>query len=220
MSTFLCEILEKNCALCYYIRIKVILGAVMKTAIAKKGAYGEKYPLGDSQNGGETQRKSCFSLAYTDTTLRIKIECEVGDKLHCPYNGYNEPVWNGDVAEVFLMPYDDEHWYFEFNLAPNLSCFYARIYNSDGYTGYNRMIVDAGIDAHSKILNGKWTAEMEIPFETMLNKEDLDTFKTLPWRFNVFHIDHELQEHASYSPTKTKNPNFHVTSAFAKLIFE
>ncbi len=196
----------------------------MKILVAKKGGFGEKYLLGEVRYGGETTLKTYVSFAYTERSIRVKIEAQ-GDEFFSPYKGdyRNETVWNADAVEIFLSPYGSERWYYEVDFAPTGAWFTGHIFNPDGYRGYSRGENGPkdGIVWDIKVENGWWTTVVEIPFDFMIkNEEELKRATTLPWRVNAFRIDYKNDEYLSVCPTNYEEINFHVPKGFGRLIFE
>ena len=196
----------------------------MKTLIAKRNVFGEKYELGELRYGDAATLKTYVSLAYTDTGIRVKIEAE-GDEFYTPYKGdyKNESVWNADAVEIFLAPYASKEWYYEVDFAPSGAWFTGHIFNPDGRRAYNHGEDGPkdGVVWDIKVEDGWWTTEVEIPFDFMIkNEEDLKKATKLPWLINVYRIDIKNDEYLSVSPTNDEEINFHIPSGFAQLIFE
>lgn len=163
-----------------------------------------------------------FFLLYTKEGIQVRVEAEINEKIRSACEGAFVPVWQGDAVEIFLSPYGKEDWYYEFDFAPNGSFFHAHIYNPDKWTAYNRTLDDqCGVTGDIQIKEGIWTTEMFIPFSAMgLKDKTLEEIKALSWRFNVYRIIDSEQEFCSFAPTYAEEINFHVSSAFADLIFE
>ena len=196
----------------------------MKTLVAKKGEYGEKYLLGEVRYGGEATLKTYVAFCYTETSVKIKIEA-YGDDFYSPYKGdyKNEQVWNADAVEIFLSPYGSEEWYYEVDFAPTGAWFTAHLFNPDGHRGYchGEDGPAEGVVWDIKVENGCWTTEVEIPFAFMIkNEEDLKKALSLPWRGNIYRIDIKNDEYLSACPTNCDEINFHVPQGFGRLIFE
>lgn len=196
----------------------------MKTLVAKKGRFGEKYLLGEARYGGKATLKTYVSFCYTEKSLRVKIEAE-GEEFFTPYKGEynNESVWNADAVEIFLFPYGSEEWYYEVDFAPTGAWFTGHIYNPDGRSAYSHGIdgPKEGITRNIKVEKGWWITEAEIPFSFVIKKEeDIARAAQLPWRVNIYRIDYKNGEYLSACPTGDPAINFHVTKGFGRLIFE
>ena len=192
----------------------------MKTVVVKKEEYGEKSWLKEVLQGGDTTLQTSFSACYTEKALKVHFEGEIGKPLFTRNHGAQVVVWDSDCMEIFLSPYGDEKNYFEFDLAPDGSYYFAKIFNADGMWATPTPIETEGLIATTKVTDKLWVMEMEIPFALIVKKEDLGRIKELPWRFNAFRIDDGNQEFQSISPTKLDKITFHVPSAFGQLKFE
>lgn len=193
----------------------------MKTVVVKKEHYGEKYPLKEVLLGKDTTLQTNFSACYTESAIKVRFEAEIGKPLFTRNHGAQVVVWESDCMEVFLSPYADEGNYFEFDLAPDGSYYFAKIFNPDGLSARPTPIETKGLIATTNVTEKLWVVEMEIPFSLMVKKEDLARVKELPWRFNAYRIDDGNQEYQSVCPTGVRHKiTFHVPKAFGKLQFE
>ena len=192
----------------------------MRVLRITKDVYKEEYELGEVLQGGKTEFQTLVSACYTKDALCFRLVCKAAHKLVAEYEGPCTPVWRGDVAEVFVSPYGDMHWYYECDVAPNGSNFNARVYNPDDRSGYAHCLDDDDVITRAQVVEGGWIAEIEIPFAVILKEEDLGKIKELPWCGNVYRINMGNGEHSSFAPTKTEKITFHVPSAFAKWEFE
>ena len=194
----------------------------LRKSITIGKAYKKAYNLGLVLQGERPTLGTKFYMSYDEQGIHVRVECEIDENLHTPFDGDGVPVWRGDAVEVFLSPYGRENWYYEFDFAPNGANFHAHIYNPDGWTAYNHGLApECGVTGEIKIENGVWTTEMFIPYSAMeLQGKSLDDVKMLPWRFNVYRICDGNEEYCSFAPTYMEQINFHVSSAFADLIME
>ena len=193
----------------------------MKEIVVKKNVYGGKNFLVNAKDGTNTSLKTWFYVCATERGLQFKIQ-GAAEELYAPYTGIHpfEPVWIGDVMEVFLSPNADETWYFEFNHAPNGSCFYAKIYNPDGLAAFSRGMEEFDTEKKITVENGVWTTEFVIPYDVVVKDGDFEKAKGMAWSFNVYRIDHKNDEYLAFSPVNMQQVSFHVPSKFAKLIIE
>lgn len=193
-----------------------------RKSLTIKKEYDKPQNLGLVLQGEAPKYGTKFWMSYSKEGIHVRIECEISKKTHAAFEGEFVPVWQADAVEVFLSPEGKEDWYYEFDFAPNGSYFHGHIYNPDSWTAYNHAIApDHGVKGCVQIKDGIWTTEMFIPFTEMgLSGKTLEEIKKLPWRFNVYRIETDGGEHSSFAPTKAEHINFHVSSAFADLIFE
>lgn len=193
----------------------------MKTLVIKENVYGEKVSLKEVTLGKDTTLQTYFSACYTQKAIKVRFEAEIGKPLFTRNHGKQVVVWESDCMEAFLSPYADEENYFEFDLAPDGSYYFAKIVNPDGLSAKPTPIETEGLIATTKVGEKLWVMEMEIPFAFMVKEEDLARVKQLPWRFNAFRIDDGNQEFHSFSPTGVHHKiTFHVPKAFGQLKFE
>jgi len=192
----------------------------MRVLRITKDVYKEEYELGEVLQGGKTEFQTLVSACYTKDALCFRLVCKAAHKLVAEYEGPCTPVWRGDVAEVFVSPYGDMHWYYVCDVAPNGSNFKAQVYNPDDRSGYAHCLDDDDVITRAQVVEDGWIAEIEIPFAVILKEEDLGKIKELPWCGNVYRINMGNGEHSSFAPTKTEKITFHVPSAFAKWEFE
>lgn len=189
----------------------------MKIIQVAKNEYIEEGALCETVRGGKTTLKTRFSIAYTDTGLKVRVISETGGETVAPFSGASMPVWFGDTVEFFVSPYGDEKWYFELNVAPNGAYFYARIFNPNGMESFSHPDADCGAVSTVQIENGVWTTELYVPFSYILKEGDEKRIRELPWRFNVYRIDIAREEYAAFSPTGGEQANFHIPAKFAKM---
>ena len=188
----------------------------MKVIATRDGADKNEYELVELCQGKKTKFRTKFSVSYTDEKIRFHFVSSYTGALNTPYSGQNDPVWRGDAVEVFISPYAKKKQYFEFDIAPNLSCYHCHIINPDGKTAYNHALgVIAAMKSNAN--DGVWEAEMEVPFAEMLGKKAAK-FKKIAWRINAFRYDAINDEYCALSPTGIIN--FHVPAKFLKLQFE
>lgn len=178
--------------------------------------------LGLVLQGEKPSLATKFYFSYSKEGIQVRIEAEIDETLRSAYEGSSVPVWHGDAVEIFLSPYAKEDWYYEFDFAPNGSYFWGHIFNPDKFTAYNHSLPGAcGVKGNVQIKDGVWTTEVFIPFSAMdLQGKSMEEIKGMPWRFNVYRICDGAQEFCSFAPTYADVINFHVSTAFADLIFE
>ena len=193
-----------------------------RKSFTMKMEYENAGELGLVLQGEKPKLGTKFYMLYTKEGIQVRFECEIKGRTHSAFKGEFVPVWHADAVEVFLSPYGKEDWYYEFDFAPNGSFFHGHIYNPDGRTAYNHALSPYhSVRGNIKIKKGLWTTEMFIPFAEMgLSDKSLEEIKSLPWRFNVYRIEDKGQEYTSFAPTRAEIINFHISSAFADLIFE
>lgn len=129
-------------------------------------------------------------------------------------DGWRDELWNRDVAEVFLQPHPREPWeYKEFEVSPNgfwIDLDIASGRKKELQSKLRRRVVQ---DAPAKI----WTAELAIPMRSLT--PDFNPKQT--WRVNFTRVEGRAEPrfYSAWSPTYSREPNFHVPGAFGKLVF-
>jgi cellulose/xylan binding protein with CBM9 domain len=135
-------------------------------------------------------------LLWDEEYLYALFEC--ADKDVWSYSAKaDDSLWNGDVAELFLKPHEDQTRYYEFVIAPNGTLYDAR-YPSRGSGGALRYSdwsskariatrINGTDDDHRDVDTG-CTIEMALPWSA-LSEEDRPQ-KGDTWRFGVFRYDY------------------------------
>lgn len=184
----------------------------------------------------------CFDdqkLYVTHTALEQKHLTDAG------YRTCNDPIYDADVAEMFIAPYMEvtAHCYNELDISPFGVMFDAGIYNKNlNHTGIQGFPFecDGGGKSYSAHINQEeqyWKADMAFPF-SLLNCpyncpiEDRYCGHSTPnyvYRANFYRIN-ELQpvsfcsstscEYMAWSPTLSNPPAFHEPSKFGYLILK
>jgi alpha-galactosidase len=129
-------------------------------------------------------------------------------------DGWRYQLWDGDVAETFLQPDpSDPLVYTEFEVSPNgqwidLAVSHGKI--EELHSGLQRQVV---MDEKSRW----WTAQLAIPMKSLTAHFD----PSVSWRSNFFRVEGQAEPrfYAAWSPTYSPSPNFHVPSAFGRLMF-
>lgn len=183
----------------------------------------EEYSLEDNNPENACPLDTSFKIGYTDTHLRVIFKCRY-DEILATYTNHDDPLYEEDVVEIFLNPGNDDSRYFEFEASPNGVTFDAQIHNqaSSFEDGRNpNMEGDAswdlpGYTAFSRIDDGVFYVEMAIPFEGFEKPNKGDR-----WKGNVFRINYRGPEkHMELKAfSKTGKADFHITPAFAEIIF-
>ena len=165
----------------------------------------------------DSQRTTEVRLLWTQETLYIRFHCQyrtITVFADSRADGWRYELWDRDVAETFLQPdSSDPFVYREFEVSPNgqwidLAVAHGKI--EELHSGLRRRVVE---DEKART----WTAEMALPLTSLTTRFDPKD----PWRANFFRIEGEKEPrfYAAWSPTHSPKPNFHVPSAFGRLVF-
>lgn len=172
-----------------------------------------------------TEVKACWD----DRCLYVAFSCRDTD-IWATYRERDEPLYEEEVAEVFLCPTGDLTHYFEFEVSPRNVVFDARVFSPHGdrrtmrvetawdCPGFCSAVGVAGtLDRRDDVDLG-WIAELAIPFAD-LGLPGPPTPGTT-WRANFYRIERgEAEEYSAWSPTYKDPADFHVPSAFGYLVF-
>ena len=164
--------------------------------------------LKENVTGEPTPFTTVLNYFRVGRELHFKFTCE-NSKLFSAYNGYNEPIYRGDVCEVFLCTGGDLKEYYEIEVAPNGSVFFAKIVNDNGlHTSFLEQCLKTSVE----ITEVGYNVEIVVPCDAIEIKDDM------PIMFNAFRIEteggHENRNLLALSPTLV--PFFHVPEKFVK----
>ncbi len=165
----------------------------------------------------DPDRATEVQLLWTPDTLFLRFQVKYRNITVFPdarEDGWRDELWNGDVAEVFLQPDSRDPWkYKEFEISPNGFWIDLDIINrrhTELHSKLRRRVVQ---DPQAKT----WTAELAIPMLSLTPHFDA----TQSWRVNFFRVEGaaEPRFYSAWSPTYSREPDFHVPRAFGKLVF-
>jgi hypothetical protein len=167
-------------------------------AYLKENVTGEKTPFTTELN---------YSKVGND--LHFKFICN-NSKLFSAFSGYNEPIYQGDVCEVFLCTGGDLREYYEIEVAPNGTVFFAKILNENGL---HASFLENSIKTSVEITDVGYNVEIIVPCDV------IGANPNIPIRFNAFRIETEggvpNKNLLALSPTLV--PRFHVPEKFIEL---
>ena len=168
-------------------------------------------------------------LLWDDRSLYLSFVCE-NDGIRTEVAERDQPVWEGEAAEMFICPKGADAFYYEINFTPKNVIFDSRIESWK----YRDMARDwkkwaegfnADIKSATQIQKGEggkvtgWSLEVSIPFR------DLDVAdKKAPaagdiWLFNVFRMAKKADDTMEMSMWQRVHPEFHRPHQFPKLTF-
>jgi len=179
-----------------------------------------------STDGGPPFLATSVTAFYDSSFLYVIFRFE-DDEVRATYLNHDDPLYEEDVVEVFLSP-DEPATYFEIEVNPLGVIFDARIESPTGTRG--SMQADIEWEA-----TGLWTASRKVRTEgapTFLTETLIAVpFRPLgvdapepgtSWRGNFFRIDRSSRgnEFLAWRPTMKNPADFHVVSAFGRLLFQ
>ena len=170
---------------------------------------------------GKAPRQPTTVALYADSECLNLVYQAQDDAVVATYLGHDEPLYEEDVVEVFLAP-NDVRRYYEIEVNPLGTTFDARVDSPDGVRATMKIDLAwdcANLFAAIRKTPGMVETVVRIPFAS------LDAHRPSPgdeWRGNFFRIDRGQSggdEFSAWSPT-VKNPaDFHVASAFGRIVF-
>lgn len=181
-------------------------------------AVADQYWSGESAPEG---RHFKAKLLWSDKALYVRFEANQSEPLVIGEernpSSKTRGLWNLDVCEIFLAPDRDEPGeYFEFEVAPNGNWIDLKISQENG-----ERVTDwdyySGMQTTAFISSGKVWAGMKIVW---------NAFGVVPkagdiWLGNLLRCvgKGETRGYLAWSPTGTKEPNFHVPERFGEFEF-
>ncbi len=165
--------------------------------------------LRENVTGEKTPFTTILDYSKIGNSLRFKFTCE-NSKLFSAFKGYNEPIYRGDVCEVFICTGENLKEYYEIEVAPNGAVFFAKIVNENGL---NVTYLEQTFTASVEITEIGYNVEIIIPCDAIGVREGV------PIRFNAYRIETEggvpNKNLLALSPTLV--PRFHVPEKFIVL---
>ena len=161
--------------------------------------------LKDNLTGEKTPYLTIVEYGRVGNSLRFKFTCS-DSKLFSAYSEHNEPIYRGDVVEVFICTGKDISEYYELEVAPNGATFFAKVKNKNGL---HLTFLDKTFTSKVEITEKGYDVEIIIPFKSIEVGEE-------PIRFNAYRIEteggHENLHLLALNPTM--QPLFHVPEKF------
>lgn len=161
--------------------------------------------LKNNVTGEDTPFTTILEYFRIGNDLHFKFICE-NSKLFSAYSGYNEPIYKGDVCEVFICTGDDIREYYEIEVAPNGAVFFAKIFNDGSlHTTFEENTLKTSVE----LTENGYNVQITVPCASIGASDK-------PIRFNAFRIEteggHEDKNLLALSPTL--KPLFHVPEKF------
>lgn len=138
--------------------------------------------LCDNLTGEETLFPTTVSYTHEGESLCFSFDCR-NSKRFSAYLSDNDPLYKGDVAEVFICTGDDTTRYFEIEVAPNGAVFFASVYNDGKSTSLE--FLERTFTAEVFPTDRGYRVNLQIP-DALLGVTDVKKI-----RFNAFRIETE-----------------------------
>ena len=168
--------------------------------------------LRDNVTGEKSPFKTILEYSRFGNNLFFKFSCE-RSKLFSAYSEHNEPIYRGDVCEVFICVGDDLSEYYEIEVAPNGATFFAKIKNDNG--SIRASFLDKAFTSKVTLTETGYDVEILVPLDAInVNGSKI--------RFNAYRIEteggHENKNLLALSPTK--KPFFHCPESFVRFHYD
>lgn len=174
-----------------------------------------------SGDAAPVERHAEARICWSDEALHVRF---IGNQ-HEPLVVCADPktdrktlgLWDRDVCEIFVAPTpENPSRYFEFEAAPTGEWVDLGILlTAEGrHTDWNFF---SGLTVAADVSGSKITIAMRIPWSESIPKPDRND----RWLVNLFRcVGPEAPgRYLAWRPTRTPEPNFHVSEAFGSLIF-
>lgn len=169
------------------------------------------------------ERHAQARVVWTDEALCVRFDCAQRENFvvsDTPQTATKTiGLWNRDVCEVFLVPFEDEpHKYFEFEVAPSGEWLDLEIEWS-GRERRTNWEYESGMKVLTKISENSFAVLLRVEWQAFKVSRPKINDK---WRVNFFRCvgSDEATRYLAWRPTRTAKPNFHVPGAFGEMRFQ
>ena len=211
---------------------KVAVDAVQIDGLLTEPAWQKAEVLTGFQTAGPHPKPASKStrvqLLWTDSCLLVGFVCE-SDGVRPQGTQRDEPLWEGEAAEIFLCPGGSTAPYYEVDTNPNGAIYDTCVKNwryevmsqhwEEWKNSFNtdvRAAVKLQRDAAGEVAG--WSAEFAIPFKDMVATNGLPKPGSA-WLFDVFRVYKPKQGDVEFSAWEPTCLDFHRPYRFARLLF-
>lgn len=191
-------------------------GAVAADSQAAPWRDLDAHPLRETVTGAAPQQATSLRLGWNGDELRVLFHC-TDAHIAATLTARDAPLYEEEVVEVFVDPVGDLAAYFEIEVNPlNAVLDLVLRRNRSGYLKDVAWDCE-GLRTAVRKGSGTWTAELAIPFRSLVAATPKPGTK---WRANFFRIDRPpgvARELSAWAPTG--RPNFHVPARFGVIEF-
>ena len=162
--------------------------------------------LQDNRIGGAASFKTAFDCGRKGSYLTFSFDCENSQRFSA-YSEDNEPIYLGDVVEIFIGVGENPKKYFELEVAPNGTKFFAGIHN-DGELKVK--LLEPIFKAEIENTESGYRVSISLPESAIGVSGDEKLY------FNAFRIETEGGETEKYlqALSPTYSGSFHVPKFF------
>lgn len=171
-----------------------------------------------------------MKMQYSPNGLYVLVDAEA-KTLVSAYQKDQAPLYEGDVAEVFIMPDPWQRNYLEYELSPLGHELVLHVQNNQGIfrgaapwqgattcTIEKKVFVRGGEAADGASISG-WTMEMMMPFAVFAQVCKVPPVAGDVWYGNICRIDHEGGSSRHFAWSLPSGESFHDYTRFGKFIF-
>jgi hypothetical protein len=199
-------------------------------------ARAEEAKLLETNTGKDVPLKSTVKVLWDDKYMYVGFYFDDPDAW-ATITKDEGPLWNEEVAEVFIDPEDKGHTYYEFEINPiNIVVDLFVLNRGPKYNGSYQTWLDWNYSNNMKHAvyvegNGQekgtndkfWTVELAFPFDDIWTAPNIPPKDGDMWRVNFYRIEHPTANrndtwYAAFSPTQ--RASFHTPWRFGKVIFK
>ncbi len=199
-------------------------------------ANAPEITLTKTTDGTPVPLKSTVKALWDDKFFYVGFHFEDPDAW-ATYLNDEDPLWEQEVAEVFIDPEGKGHSYYEYeinpvgkrvdlfvlNQGPKHNGFY-KVWKEWNFSNVMKRVVTVDGDGKTRGTTDKsWTVELAFPFDEMWIAPNIPPKDGEMWRVNFYRIEHPTTNakddwYAAWSPTIS--PSFHTPWQFGKVIFK
>ena len=177
--------------------------------------------LVDAVAGGKPEQETNVYLLWDSEFLYVAFDCE-DREIKASYTGFNDPLYEEDVVEIFIDDNNDLKTYLEFEINPLNAVLHYMVANDlkGSFQGY-ACLKNNVVSKVARIVDENRTRyEIAIPFSEFKTTGNNPPKPGDTWRFNLYRINHGkdgLPEYSAWCPTG--KATFHLPQFFGELIF-
>ena len=177
--------------------------------------------LVDAVTGEKPMQGTNVSLLWDNEFLYIAFDCE-DREIRAACTGFNDPLYNEDVMEIYIDDNNDLKTYLEFEVNPRNAILHYMITNNlEGiFLGYARLQNNVVSKVIRKEVEKRTWYEMAIPFVEFATADHIPPKSGDTWKLNLFRVDrgeNGQDEYSAWSPTG--KVAFHKPKYFGELRF-
>jgi Domain of unknown function (DUF1083). len=184
-------------------------------ALGRGWSEAARLYLSENSTGQRPQWGTEVRIGWEERALLVLFLCQDPNPW-ATLTGRDQPLWEEEVAEVFLDPFGDRTCYFEFEVNPLNAV--VDVFIRRTRTGLRKDFnwdCDGLITATGRLPYG-WVTAVQVPFSSLGDCQPRGT-----WRANFCRIErpkNQPRELSSWSPTHAGT--FHVPERFGLLHFD